>query len=224
MEERMVVSMLPFYQSGQVQEISPVAYDNLISAIVGQKRFNFVDRALVDKIVRELKLSAEQLVDPNYTLKVGKITGSEAMIIGFVKEAPSSIEVYAQLIDVESGLILEEKDAFNRDKSLEALKYLTRGLAIRLREDFPILEGKVVKADGKNITLDLGYAQKMKPGMRVIFFVDSEMKDAETGMNLGYTTDKIGLGKIVSVSDRTSVAEPIGKNAGVSPDKKVITK
>jgi len=224
MSERMTVSMLPFYQSGQIQEIGSVAYDNLISAIVNQKRFNFVDRAKVEAIVRELKLSAEQLVDPQYTLKVGKMTASEAMIIGFVKEAPNSIEIYSQLVDVESGEVLAEKDAYNQDKSLEALKFLARGLAIRLREDFPILEGKVIKLDGKNVVLDLGSSQKMKPGMRVIFFAEKEMIDAETGMNLGYTTDKLGIGRITTVYDRMSTAEPIGKTSEVSPEKKVITK
>ncbi len=224
MESRMVVSMLPFYQSGQIQEIGSVAYDNLISAIVGQKRFHFVDRAKVEAIVRELKLSAEQLVDPAYTLKVGKMTASEAMIIGSVKEAPNSIEVYAQLLDVESGEVLAEKDAFNRDKSLESLKYLSRGLAIRLREEFPLLEGKVIKMDGKNAVLDLGSSQKMKPGMRVIFFAEKEMTDAETGMKLGYTTDQVGMGKIITVSDRMSTAEPVGKSGAVSSQEKVITK
>jgi len=223
-KERMVVSMLPFYQSGQIQEIGEVAYDNLISAIVSQKRFNFVDRAKVEAIVRELKLSAEQLVDPNYTLKVGKMTASEAMIIGYVKEAPNSIEIYSQLVDVESGMILAEKDAYNQDKSLASLKYLTRGLAIRLREDFPVLQGRVVKLDGKNIVLDIGASQKMKPGMRVIVFEEKEIRDVETGISLGYATDKLGVGKITSVYDRMSNAEVIGKTAELSADKKVITK
>lgn len=222
--ERMVVSMLPFYECGPSREIGSVAYDNLISAIVSQQRFNFVDRAKVEAIVRELRLSAEQLIDPNYTLKVGKMTSAEAMILGFVKETPNSIEIYSQLVDVETGEILTEKDAYNQDKSLSALKYLTRGLAIRLREDFPIQEGNVVKMDGKNVVLNLGSSQKIKPGMRVIFFSEKEIIDAETGLSLGYTTDKIGKGRIVAVYERMSSAEPFEKIAGITPDKKVITK
>jgi len=224
LDERMVVSMLPFYQMSQVQEIGPMAYDNLITSIVNQRRFSFVDRSKVDAIVAELKLSQEQLIDPAYTLKVGKMTQAEAMILGYVKEAPDSIEVYAQLIDVETGQILTEKDAYREDKSLDSLKFLTRGLAIRLREAFPLLEGKVVKIDGKKITLDLGASQQLKPEMRVIFFVEQDITDVESGVSLGTATEKLGIGKIVEVYDKMSLAEAIGKSQTISAEEKVITK
>ena len=224
MGERMVVSMLPFYQMGQVKDIGAVAFDNLISAIINQKRFSFVDRSKIDAIVRELKLSASQLVDPEYTLKVGKMTSAEGMIIGYVKEAPASIEVYAQLVDVESGTILSEKDAFDQNKSLDSLKFLTRGLAIRLREDFPVLEGKVTGTDGKKIEMNLGSGQKIKPGMRVIFFTEEQIKDPDSGVSLGITTNKLGVGKVTEVRGNMSLAEPIGKAEQISADKRVITK
>lgn len=224
LNERLVVSMLPFRQMGQVQEIGVVGYDNLITAIVNQQRFNFVDRSKIEAIVRELKLSAEQLVDPNYTLKVGKMTSAEGMIIGYVKEAPSSIEIYAQLVDVETGTILAEKDAYNQDKSLEALKFLTRGLAIRLRENFPLLEGKVVKLDGKKALLDIGASQKLRPGMKVIFFQEQEIKDADSGLSLGKSTEKLGLGKIIEVYDKMSLVEPEAKVGNIAQNQAVITK
>jgi len=224
MNERMVVSMLPFYQMGQVKEIGSVGYDNLITAIVNQKRFNFVDRSKIEAIVRELRLSAEQLVDPEYTLKVGKMTQSEGMIIGYVKETPSAIEIYAQLLDVESGEVLTEKDAYKEDKSLDAVKFITRGLAIRLREDFPVVEGKVTGLDGKKVSVDLGSGQRIKPGMRLIFFTEEQMKDPESGVSLGVTTLKLGAGKVVEVRDRMSVAETVGKTGTIAPEKRVITK
>jgi len=224
LDERMVVSMLPFYQAAKAQEIGAVAYDNLVSSIVQQNRFKFVDRSKVEQIVRELKLSQEQLIDPNYTLKVGKLTQAEGMVMGFVKESPVSIEIYAQLIDVETGAILTEKDVYKEDKSLDALKFLTRALSIRLREDFPILEGKVVKLEGKNATLDLGKSQKIKPGMRVIFFTEQPILDIETGMSLGTATEKIGAGKVIQVSDFMSLSELIGKTGEILNDQLVITK
>ena len=224
LNERMVVSMLPFYQMGQVKEIGAVGYDNLITAIVNQKRFSFVDRSKIEAIVKELRLSAEQLVDPAYTLKVGKMTQSEGMIVGYVKETPSAIEIYAQLVDVDSGEVLTEKDAYKEDKSLDAVKFITRGLAIRLREDFPVVEGKVVGRDGKKISIDLGSGQKIKPGMRLIFFTEETMKDPESGVSLGVTTQKLGTGKVVEVRDRMSLAEIAGKTDTIAPEKRVITK
>jgi len=224
MDERMVVSMLPFYQMAPVPEIGPVAYDNLITSIVGQKRFNFVDRSKVDAIVRELKLSQEQLVDPAYVLKVGKMTAAEGMILGWVKETPNSIEVYAQLVDVESGEVMAEKDAYQQDKSLGSLKFLTQGLAIRLRQAFPIIEGKILSGDGKKVQLDFGKNQLIKPGMRVIFFEEQEIKDADSGQSLGFAAEKSGLGKIIEVYDKMSLAQMTGKGQALSAQGKVITK
>ena len=223
-DERMVVSMLPFYLMGEVQEISPVAYDNLVSAIVEQGRFKFVDRTKVEEIVRELRLSAEELVNPAYTLKVGKLTQAEGMIMGFIREAPDSIEIYAELVDVETGEILTEKDAFDQDKGLDALKYLTRGLSIRLREDFPLIEGKVLEVQGKDLVIDLGRSQKLKPGMRVIFFKELEMIDPESGIKLGTATEKLGLGRIESVYQRTSLVKPLSKINLTLTQENVITK
>ena len=223
-DERMVVSMLPFYLMGEVQEISPVAYDNLVSAIVEQGRFKFVDRTKVEEIVRELRLSAEELVNPAYTLKVGKLTQAEGMIMGFIREAPDSIEIYAQLVDVETGEILTEKDAFDQDKGLDALKYLTRGLSIRLREDFPLIEGRILEAQGRNLVIDLGKNQRLKPGMRVIFFKELEMIDPESGIKLGTATEKLGLGRIESVYQRTSLVKPITKFEIKLEKENVITK
>jgi len=141
-----------------------------------------------------------------------------------VKEAPSSIEIYAQVVDVESGVILAEKDAFKEDKSLDTLKFISRGLAIRLREEFPVVEGKVTRLDGKKAEISLGSGQKLKPGMKVIFFNELEIKDPDSGQSLGVTTEKSGVGKISQVSDKMSVAEPVGKNSKVSADERVIVK
>ncbi len=223
---RYVVSMLPFYLSGSALEISDVAYDNLVTAIVDQERFNFVDRSQVEAIVGELKLSAEDLVDPVSSLKVGKMTAAEGMIVGYLKESPGAIELYARLVDVESSEILLEKDAYDENKSLSSLQYLTRGLAMKLRNEFPLVEGKIVKREKNKLMVDVGKNFQIKPGMKMIFFIEEEIVNPDTGIKYGADTRQLGEGKVVEVYDRLSLVEiDRGKASGeMKPGELAITK
>jgi hypothetical protein len=206
---RMSMSMLPFYQEEQFKEIGPVAYENLLTAIVDQERFSMVDRSRIEAVLNEMRLSAEGLTDQTTTIKVGKLTAAEGIIMGLVRETPSSIEVYARLVDVESSEILMEKDAFHEDKSLSNLQFLMQGLALKLKNGFPILEGQILSQQGDSFTINLGSNHLIKPGMRVIVFKEEKMIQPETGMVLGIETEQLAEAKVVEVYDRMSKIEPI---------------
>ncbi len=201
---RMSVSMLPFFQEEIFKEIGSLAYDNLVTAIIDQERFAMVDRSKIEAIVNEMRLSADQLTEQTTTVKVGRLTAAEGIIMGVVKEAPSSIEVYARLVDVESSAILLEKDAFHEDKSLSNLKFLMEGLALKLKHGFPILEGEILSQEGDDFTINLGSNHLIKPEMRIIVFKEEEMVQPETGMVLGTETEQLAEAKVIEVYDRMS--------------------
>jgi hypothetical protein len=223
MENRMSISMLPFFQQQQFKQIGSVAYDNLVTSMVDQRRFSMVDRSKIDAIVREMRLSATQLTDQNATVKVGRLTAAEGIIMGVVKETPSSIEVYARLVDVETSAILLEKDAFHEDKSLTNLRFIMNGLAIKLKHGFPILEGEILSRQGNAFTINLGSNRLIKRGMRIIVFTEEEMIQPETGMVLGKQTQQLAEAKVVQVYDRMSKIELIkDKVAGQVAEKSLI--
>jgi tetratricopeptide (TPR) repeat protein len=67
--------------------------DSLEEALVNSQRFTVVDRAHMDKVMRELQLSSSDLADPNAAAKLGKVVTAGALIFGDVtnsyREQPS---------------------------------------------------------------------------------------------------------------------------------------
>lgn len=201
MGSRFSVSMLPFYLRGDV-DLSQVAYGNLVNALVNGKRFRMLDRSKINAAVRELKLAKAGLTDPKATVRVGKLVASEGILVGIVTEKKRSVEVYARLVDTETGQILVEKDAYHQDKSLKNMKLLMDGLGIKIKNSFPLVEGILVKVEKNKLEANFR-AKTLKPGMRVILFRPGPSKSKKHGAD----TLILGEGRIVSVKGgRATVA------------------
>jgi hypothetical protein len=65
-----------------------------------------VERAMLDKIMAEQKLSASGFVDPASSVKIGKLLGAKGILSGSVTDLGEKIEVNARLINVESGEVV----------------------------------------------------------------------------------------------------------------------
>ncbi|MFO8055869.1 MAG: CsgG/HfaB family protein, partial [bacterium] len=220
--ERLAVSLLPFYIEPSYKDIAPVASDNLISSLIRQRRFRYVDRSQVNAAVRELRLSGSGLVEPRTAVRAGKITNAEAIIIGVVDETPGSIEVKAQVVDVETSRVMITRDAYHHDKSLRTLQFICRGLAAKLKNAFPIVQGNVASA-GRKATISLGRRNRVGPGMKVVFFKLIPKRD-ESGEPIGADTKKIGTGTITSVSISSSEVKTDELKQSLSSQDLVMTK
>ncbi len=221
---RMSATVLPFYLKGR-KNLGQVAYDNLLKYTKRSSRFRLVDRTRIDKIVRELKLSEAGLTDQASAVKAGKLAASETSVLGYVYETTGSIEVYARVVDVESGKILTEKDAYLRQSPMSLLKLmrLMRGLSVKIRHQFPMVEGKVAGVSGSNLSAQLDLSAPLKEGTRFIVFREKRVLHPQTGMELGYRTLPVAEAKISGVSGRSVKAEIIGSGK-ISNTDKVITK
>ncbi|HUT52593.1 MAG TPA: CsgG/HfaB family protein [bacterium] len=219
--ERLGVSMLPFYQDPAFMDIGSVAYDNLVTALVQQRRFRYVDRSKVDQVVRELRLSGTGLTDPATAVRAGKQSSSEAIIIGVVIETATSIEVKAQVVDVETSRIMVTRDAYHQDKSLSNLQFICRGLAAKLQNAFPIVSGNIQGASGKNATITLGRRNRIVPGMKLVVFKVVPKTDP-SGETIGADTRKIGEATVMAISSSASTIQLTQGSA--SGNDMVITK
>jgi len=224
---RMSAAVLPFHLKGRVN-LGEVAYDNLLKYLKRSERFRLVDRTRIDSIVRELKLSEAGLTDQNGAVKAGRIAASETSVLGYVYETTGSIEVYARVVDVESGKILAEKDAYLRRSpmSLVKLMRLMRGLSVKIRNQFPMVEGEVAGVKGESLSARLEFSAPLKEGTRFIVFREKPVFHPETGMKLGDRTLPVAEARIASVSGKNVKAEIIASagSAKISDTDKVITK
>lgn len=99
------------------------ATDILITELVKSGKFIVVERGRMEKVLEEQKLQARGMVDPNTAVKIGKILGLEAIVIGAVSQfgvkteghdyllkkgkrqvAEATAEI--RMVDVETGQVL----------------------------------------------------------------------------------------------------------------------
>ena len=184
---RVTASLLPFNRQGSSQEIGEVAFDNLNTALVEQRRFSLVERDKLDRIIKELEFNQSKLVDPDTQAKLGAIASARMILSGVVTEKPDSMEVYLRLVSVEDAReIIAEADVFGEDKSLSHVNYLMKGLAFKLVRQYPLIEGKVINRTDEGLEISMGRRQGLNPNMEIYIYRDNPNGDANNPIEIGW--------------------------------------
>lgn len=196
---RMSITVLPF-DTVKGGDHTQLAYDHLIGAFVDQKRFSIIERAKLEQVLREQKLSAAKLTDPENSVRVGKLLSADTILSTTVKENAESIELVSRVISAETSEVLEVKDVYTEDKGAGSIRDLTAGLASKIAASFPLAQGMVIKSGKKELYADLGDTAKIKKNTAVILFrKGKELKHPVTGKSLGWDTEKLGEGRIEEI-------------------------
>lgn len=204
---RMSISILPFEKKGISTVASDIVYDNLINSfenlkVEGIGRFNLVERAKLDEVLKEQKLSKTPITDPETAVRVGKILAAEGILMGSIVETKDSIEVYARLVNSETSSIIGAKDVFDQNKSLQGIKTLADGLALKFNQHLPLVEGLLIKKNGKEVFADIGLNKGLKKEMKFIVFKEGEkIVHPVTGKVLGSDTEPLGEAVVEQVGD-----------------------
>jgi len=193
-KERMSVSILPFVQNNAMSQISKAFQSQFTDALVNRDRFNVVERELLDAVLQEQKLSQTDLIDRKTAIKVGNLIAAHAIVTGDIIETKLGREIIARVIDTETGRILAAKDVYSENKSVRGMDFLSEAMAVRLHNEFPVLNGIVIKIQEKKLFIDLG-ANQIKNERRLIVYRETKpIKHPVTGKLLG--SDKVIIGKI----------------------------
>ena len=226
---RMSVAVLPFEQKGNATPASSTVYDNLVAAFLNQERFNIVSRGPeLEAALRELKLSATDLTDKTKALQVGKIIAAEGILMGTVNESKNSIEIYARLINTETSGLMDAKDVYAEDKNIAQIQFIVNGLAWKFKHSFPLVEGIVIKAAGKDVYADFGTVSRVKKDMKFIVYREGEaIVHPVTGKKLGAETKELGQARVINVLEDMTIGKLIADvKAGeqIQVKDKIITK
>jgi TolB-like protein len=77
--------------------------EDLSIGLVKTGAFTLVERAQLDKVLRELKIESTGIVDVTTAKKLGKMTGADVVLIGSISDRGHYGVVNARLIDTEKG-------------------------------------------------------------------------------------------------------------------------
>ena len=151
--------IMDFASSGQCLregEESLIAF-GIVDRLVGKSRAQVVERALLDRLLEELKLGTSRLADPTTALSLGKILAAKLILSGRVIYTSLQTQVALRLIETETG---EVKAAMNEifvgsvPASAIAEK-LSDALLEKLSALYP-LRGRISTVGEKGIILNIG--------------------------------------------------------------------
>ncbi len=155
----------------------------LTEQLIEHSRADVVERALLDKLLAELKLGTSELADRNTALALGKILAARAVVAGKIVHAGPQSQVSLRVIETETGRIaaaVNETFPAAAEPSVMADK-LSDELMEKLEGQFPI-RGKIVSVENGEITCNIGTRVGVSPGDRFkLADVDSVLEVISAG-------------------------------------------
>lgn len=117
----------------------------LVTALIQDGRFTVMERVQLEKLLQEQSLSQSGVIDTETAIRVGKLAGLEAVILGSVSRLKTSIEADARLIEIETAKALAAANADVRD--VDNIRDLANSLASQLAAKASLIESKEEKND-----------------------------------------------------------------------------
>jgi class 3 adenylate cyclase/CHAT domain-containing protein/tetratricopeptide (TPR) repeat protein len=168
-----------------------VIASGIIERIIERSRGQVVERAILDKLLEELKLSNTELVDNSTALSIGRIIAARLILSGRVVHAGPETQVSIRMIETETGEIIGAvNEIFGSAVSSSTIADRLSALILeRLDAAYP-LRGKVSEVKGDEITLNVGKRQGVNIGQQF------RIKDTDLSL------------EITGVKQDTSIARP----------------
>lgn len=224
---RMSMAIMPFAAEGSLSSGTAVIGEQLRGAFAAQKRFHVIDRAKIDAALAELGIGHADFDDRSSAVKTGRRLGADCVLLGSIREMNDGVEVYARLYDTATGDLFEATDVFSDDLSLPKIQYMTAGLAQKFKSGFPLVEGAVVQADGRDIEADFGSSHSIRKDMKfIVYRPGDKVLHPVTGRDLGRDTRQLGIATVVKVMADSSVGKLASDfdPADIQPGDAIITK
>jgi class 3 adenylate cyclase/CHAT domain-containing protein len=171
----------------------------LVSGITGQmlhhSRARLVERAILDKLVEELKLGTSKLIDRRSALSLGKVLAARLILSGQMVYSGPQVQVSMRLIETETGQIAAAvNESFGSAVPASVLaERLSKNLLEKLEQLYP-LRGKVSEVKGEEISLNIGQMVGVKTGQR-FRAVDEDVTLEVTSIQQDTSLAKIVKGK-----------------------------
>ena len=152
-----------------------VIASGLIESIIEKSRAKVVERAILDKLMEELRLSTTELVDRHTALSIGRMMAARLILSGQVIHAGPETQIAMRIIETQTG---EVKGAVNEVfGSAVPPSTMAEKLSGRILEKLAVLyplRGKVSGLNGDQITLNIGQRQGVSMGQ------EFRVKDTDT--------------------------------------------
>lgn len=105
--EKIRIAVLDFPDlGGNVTGLGRFVAEELTTRLFLTRRFEVIERQLLNKVLDELKLSAAGFVDSSSAQELGKILGVSAVVSGTLSQLSTTVRVNARVITTSTGMIV----------------------------------------------------------------------------------------------------------------------
>jgi hypothetical protein len=182
--------------------------DELTRRLYEQRRFDLVTREQLPQVLTEQELAAA-VHGRNGVSPLRDVVTAELMLVGMVRRDAETIEIILQAISPETSQLMGYADVAGVVGTKDDLRALVGDLALRLSQEFPRVQGRVVDLRSATTLLsDLARPDRIRSQMPcIVFRQGAPIVHPITGATLGSPTEIIAEGRIDEVADALSVIE-----------------
>ncbi len=170
-------------------------------ALESQTRARLVERAVMDKLLAELKLSSSALADQKTALQLGRVLSARLITVGTVAGGASEWTLTLRVIETETSTVVASiAQGFPMTQSTaQVADAVAKDLAGKLRKTFP-LRARVVGGGGGEVVLNVGTGEGAAVGQKLMIFKEGA----------GGQREVVGEAEISEVTDKQSRAKLSG--------------
>lgn len=139
----------------------------LTEALLADGRFQVVERALLDKLMAELKLGSSTLADRRTALALGRIAAARLVLVPKATFGAEDTNVSLRIFETETSRVTAAvSEAFGSDKgAADISEALASVIDHRLDKKYPV-RGRVTQVGTDGISLNIGDSVGVREGQR----------------------------------------------------------
>ncbi|HEY6951848.1 MAG TPA: CsgG/HfaB family protein [Bacteroidota bacterium] len=222
---RLAIAVLPFDTKGEAQKLDVSVTDKLVTQLVNLRRFKVMERAALEKVLKEQKLQTSGVVDEKTAVNIGKIAGADAIVIGDVTIVGGFAKVSARVIDTETSETIVAKEEQGQGSGIEDVEKTVGRVAIDIYNELPIVEGYVVNQDQDLFYIDIGSEKGIRKGSKCVAFREGDkIRHPVTGEILGSRVTKLGELVVVQVQGKLAATKIVESEGEIKVGDKVVVK
>ena len=205
LSERLSLAILPFKRETTGSNAVPGFQDRLTHALTKRNRFHMIERHQLELILQEQHLNRTSLVSTQTASKIGRLVSARSVLTGTIMNVHKRTVITARMVDVETSKVICKQEVRETWEDGHGGGDMAERLAIMFHQDFPLIDGHIIKKQGKTITVDQGQ-DKIKPGRRLIIFREEPVIHPVTGKRVGMDIRILGHARVIEVLPETAVA------------------
>lgn len=212
------IAIIPFsYADGRTAaKDGSVISERLTIKMINMRKFEIIERSVLDKVMNELKLQASGTIDASSAKQLGKVLGVEAIVTGTLVEMQGGkIEVNARLIKTETAQAIGASQVMLEKNWIGDAATAPQQQAYQPEYQQPAAQPKYGAARARG---------EHEYGFFDIFYgfgspiMDLEFSNSNNNITLdGTYTNDLGIAKTGGAADYNSVAWKKLKTEGAGP-------